>query len=222
MAKSKTYEEFVEKFKPKRTTDDCYTPPEIYEVIRNWVCDHYGKDPEKIVRPFWPGNDYEKFEYPADCLVLDNPPFSILNKICNYYIENEIEFFLFAPSLMLLKASSMSLNHIVCDCKIEYENGAKVPTSFVTNLDKDMILQTGTELTKIVNDKICKLQGAKRPSKPKYVYPDNVVYAAPMQKLARLGINFCVRKNQCSFISGLDQQRLLRKRIFGGGLLVSD
>ena len=25
--KSKTYEEFVEKFKPKLTTDDCYTPP---------------------------------------------------------------------------------------------------------------------------------------------------------------------------------------------------
>ncbi len=24
--KSKTYEEFVEKFKPKKTTDDCYTP----------------------------------------------------------------------------------------------------------------------------------------------------------------------------------------------------
>lgn len=31
--KSETYEEFVEKFKPKKTTDDCYTPPEIYEVI---------------------------------------------------------------------------------------------------------------------------------------------------------------------------------------------
>ena len=27
------YEQFVEKFKPKKTTDDCYTPPEIYEVI---------------------------------------------------------------------------------------------------------------------------------------------------------------------------------------------
>ena len=27
--KNETYEEFVEKFKPKKTTDDCYTPPEI-------------------------------------------------------------------------------------------------------------------------------------------------------------------------------------------------
>ena len=24
--KNKTYEEFVDKFKPKKTTDDCYTP----------------------------------------------------------------------------------------------------------------------------------------------------------------------------------------------------
>lgn len=24
--KSKNYEEFVDKFKPKKTTDDCYTP----------------------------------------------------------------------------------------------------------------------------------------------------------------------------------------------------
>ena len=28
----------MEKFKPKKTTDDCYTPPEIYEVIKDWAC----------------------------------------------------------------------------------------------------------------------------------------------------------------------------------------
>ena len=38
MGKSKTYEEFVEKFKPKKTTDDCMTPPEIYEVVKDWAC----------------------------------------------------------------------------------------------------------------------------------------------------------------------------------------
>lgn len=30
MAKGETYTEFVDKFKPKLTTDDCYTPTEIY------------------------------------------------------------------------------------------------------------------------------------------------------------------------------------------------
>lgn len=62
--KSKTYEEFVEKFKPKKTTDDCYTPPEIYEVIKSWACKRYGIDPDKVVRPFWPGADYLTTEYP--------------------------------------------------------------------------------------------------------------------------------------------------------------
>ena len=29
--KSNDYEGFVEKFKPKKTTDDCYTPPLVYD-----------------------------------------------------------------------------------------------------------------------------------------------------------------------------------------------
>ena len=32
------YGAFVEKFKPKKTTDDCYTPPEVYETIKDWAC----------------------------------------------------------------------------------------------------------------------------------------------------------------------------------------
>ena len=82
--KSKTYEEFVEKFKPKKTTDDCYTPSEIYEVIKDWVCKRYNIDPENVIRPFWPGGDYEKDEYPPGCVVVDNPPFSILKIYVNF------------------------------------------------------------------------------------------------------------------------------------------
>ena len=33
---NKEYKEFVEKFKPKKTTDDCYTPPNIYEAVVGW------------------------------------------------------------------------------------------------------------------------------------------------------------------------------------------
>ena len=89
LPKSKTYEEFVEKFKPKPklTTDDCYTPPSVYAVIRDWACKEYGIDPAKIVRPFYPGGDYENYEYPEGAAVLDNPPFSILAKICAFYLR---------------------------------------------------------------------------------------------------------------------------------------
>ena len=34
MAKGETYDEFVEKFKPKNTTDDCMTPPLVYDAVR--------------------------------------------------------------------------------------------------------------------------------------------------------------------------------------------
>lgn len=27
------YDGFVEKFKPKKTTDDCYTPPDVYDCV---------------------------------------------------------------------------------------------------------------------------------------------------------------------------------------------
>lgn len=102
MAAGETYEEFVEKFKPKKTTDDCYTPPGVYAVIKDWACKEYGIDPAKIVRPFYPGGDYENFDYPEGAVVLDNPPFSILSRICGFYLDRGIPFFLFAPSLTAL------------------------------------------------------------------------------------------------------------------------
>lgn len=105
MALGESYEEFVEKFKPKKTTDDCYTPPAIYEAVKDWAVKEYGIDPDRIVRPFYPGGDYERFEYPKDCVVLDNPPFSILSKILRFYDERSIAYFLFAPTLTIFSGA---------------------------------------------------------------------------------------------------------------------
>lgn len=105
MALGESYEEFIEKFKPKKTTDDCYTPPAIYEAVKDWAVKEYGIDPAKIVRPFYPGGDYERFEYPKGCVVLDNPPFSILSKILRFYDERGIAYFLFAPTLTIFSAA---------------------------------------------------------------------------------------------------------------------
>lgn len=102
--KNETYEEFVEKFKPKKTTDDCITPPLIYETVKSWACKEYGIDSERIVRPFWPGADYRTFNYPDECVVLDNPPFSILTQICEFYLNRGIPFFsLLLRSLLFLE-----------------------------------------------------------------------------------------------------------------------
>lgn len=31
------YDDFVKKFQPKKTTDDCYTPEAVYDVVLDWV-----------------------------------------------------------------------------------------------------------------------------------------------------------------------------------------
>lgn len=224
MASGETYEEFVEKFKPKKTTDDCYTPPGVYAVIKDWVCKEYGIDPAKIVRPFYPGGDYENFDYPEGAVVLDNPPFSILSRICGFYLNRGIPFFLFAPSLTALsgRANNMRMNHIICDCSIEYENGAIVRTSFVTSYGGDIIAQTEPRLTKLVNDEVERLRRTKKVQLPKYTYPDNIVTAAMLQRYSHYGVDFKIHKKDCAPIYALDAQRSTGKTIFGSGLLLSD
>ena len=32
------YDEFTEKFEQKLTTDDCYTPDEVYQAVKDWAC----------------------------------------------------------------------------------------------------------------------------------------------------------------------------------------
>ncbi|MDQ9814957.1 hypothetical protein RFZ01_11135, partial [Acinetobacter pittii] len=60
MAIGETYEEFVEKFKPKKTTDDCYTPPEVYRYVLDYVGTLIPLEGMSIERPFYPGGDYRK------------------------------------------------------------------------------------------------------------------------------------------------------------------
>ena len=89
------YKKFVDKFKPEKTTDDCYTPPNIYEAVKDYVIDKYNLQGLKVLRPFYPGGNYEAEEYPEDCVVIDNPPFSILSKIYDFYLKRNIRFFCF-------------------------------------------------------------------------------------------------------------------------------
>lgn len=158
------YQKFVNKFKHKKTTDDCYTPQEIYDVIKEWACKEYGIDPSKIVRPFYPGGDYENYDYSNGSVVLDNPPFSIISEICEFYIDRKIPFFLFAPSLTAFcsEKTFKKMNHIICGADITYENGAKVKTAFVTSYGGDTIAQTEPKLMKLINEASNKLNKEKK------------------------------------------------------------
>ena len=136
--KSKTYDEFVEKFKPKLTTDDCYTPHVVYEAVADWAANEYEIDKSCFVRPFYPGGDYENFDY-CGKIVVDNPPFSILSNIVKFYVERDIKFFLFAPTLVSIIRLSDICTALCVGVDIEYENGAVVTTGFVTNLEPSEI-----------------------------------------------------------------------------------
>ena len=69
------YNEFLDKFETKKTTDDCYTPKNIYQAVADYVAEKYQLNKENFVRPFYPNGDYQKFKYAENSVVVDNPPF---------------------------------------------------------------------------------------------------------------------------------------------------
>ena len=157
MAKNKEkfndYDGFVEKFKPKKTTDDCYTPPEVYDVVLKHVREKYHiADDVPIVRPFYPGGDYEHYDYPEGCVVVDNPPFSIFARILDFYQARGIRFFLFAPHLTAISAVHRrhGITFISTNVSVVYQNGADVKTGFVTNLSPDICWRTDPSLYEVV------------------------------------------------------------------------
>lgn len=228
-AKFFDYEAFVSKFEPKKTTDDCYTPPEVYDAVLGYCVDRFGIDPAKAVRPFYPGGDYEAFEYPDGCCVVDNPPFSILSKIVDFYVSRSVPFFLFAPSLTCFGTIRRHLGKVtalLCDSDVTYENGARVRTAFITSLLPGVACESEPALGILVNEAAdaakarMGLKGAV--PLPKYEFPDSVLTAARLKWMAGHGEPLRVMADECVFISNLDEMKAEGKKgIFGGGLLLS-
>ena len=209
------YDEFTEKFEPKLTTDDCYTPDGVFQAVKDWACAEYGIDPDSCVRPFYPGGDYERYDYPEGCTVLDNPPFSIMSKIIDFYEARGIPYFLFGPGLSLF-SGNRPCNYLVPGAIVTYENGAKVNTGFVTSYG-DWKIDTAPELAQAVADACKKDQSAQNT----YEYPAEVVTSALIMKIARRGIRFRVKEAECSFVRSLDGQKAIGQGLFGGGFLIS-
>lgn len=55
---SEEYNEFLEKFEQKKTTDDCYTPDAVYDAAADYVAEFLGVPRDKMIRPFYPGGGY--------------------------------------------------------------------------------------------------------------------------------------------------------------------
>lgn len=218
--RSEEYDAFVDKFKPKLTTDDCYTPQNIYETIRDWAVEHYGLQDAPVVRPFYPGGDYEHETYPEGCVVIDNPPFSILSQICRFYTERGIRFFLFAPALTLFSIAAGTCNYLSMSCRITYENGADVRTSFVTNLG-DWKIETVPELWALVDAVNRQNTNEGEVELPGYTYPDCVMTPIRIAPTARW-MALRIPAADASFTRALDAQREQGKAIYGAGFLLSE
>lgn len=219
------YEAFVRKFEAKKTTDDCYTPEEVYTEVLAYVMEHC---PEvhglKVLRPFYPGGDYRAVNYQG-AVVIDNPPFSILAEIKRFYCEREIPFFLFAPSLTLFTGRSNRQTFIVAAVAITYANGAQVNTSFVSNMfGTARIILDGSLRHRIAEAQRRARAEAKTRTLPKYEYPKNVISSALLAKFVagRPSYKVVIDQRECHRISYLDHQRAHNKSVFGDGYLISD
>ena len=218
------YNEFLDKFEQPKTTDDCYTPDNIYDVVADYVSARFNKKRENFVRPFFPGGDYENEKYKEGSVVVDNPPFSIFSKIVDFYIDRNIDFFLFAPSVTALNYLSRgSVSVIPLMTGVLYENGAVVPTSFLTNMcEEGIALDNDPEFRKKLVEANEINEKAMYKELPKYDYPYDVLTAAKAGWLSKYGQRIILKRESCVLIDALDEQKNIGKAIYGHGLLLSE
>lgn len=111
---------------------------------------------------------------------------------------------------------------IATGATITYENGARVSTSFATNLEPETAARTDPMLYRIIKEANKAVQRKQTKKLPKYEYPVEVLTAARMNYISRHGQELTIRREDCTFIRALDQQRELKKVIYGSALLLSE
>ena len=211
------YDKFLDKFEAKKTTDDCYTPQNVYDLVIDYVNQNYSLTGKKIIRPFYPDGDYENINYPEDCVVIDNPPFSIISKIAKFYIGKEIPFFIFAPHLTLF-SSEIDCTHIVVAGDITYANGATIKTSFLSNMFGSAKIIGDATLLK----KLKQIQESNKANLLQYDYPDHVLTVSKIAWIIERGISIKIDKKDAKHLRALECQKKHKKGIFGSGFLLSE
>lgn len=208
------YESFVAKFAENpKTTDDCFTPKDVYEEVVKFVGTKSDLTGKQILRPFYPGGDYEHAEYPEDGVVIDNPPFSLFTKICAFYSARRIPFFIFGPGLTITSCCRYC-TAVVLACDIIFENKAKVHCGFASNLFGDTIIMTAPRLNEaIINSPSQDVTNHL----PVFDYPDELLGMSDMKTICRGGVEFAVSRNEVYPTKKLDGKGSL----FGEHFLLS-
>lgn len=213
------YQQFVDKFKPKLTTDDCYTPNAVFEAVEKWVRKEYKLGNIENIRPFKPEGDYQSESYEGK-VVIDNPPFSILSEIVRWYTDKGVKFFLFAPCLTTFGiALDCQTTKIITGVNIVYENGAKVLTNFVTNMASSNVL---VKVAGTLRQRIEEAQPKESAELERYNRPKNLKVGTDLVYVAKLGHDWELTNEDCQIVKNADGLKDVGKGLYGGGLIVSD
>lgn len=206
------------------TTDECYTPPAVYDAVLDYAVDRYNLQGKHIVRPFIPGGDYQKYVYVKNDVVVDNPPFSMTTKIVNWYIDHNIPFFLFVNGLYgvsLSRGLCGKATVIVTNANGSFYNKGsekRIKLAFVTNLEpKNIILRGDATLTNRLNGLV------KKKSLNKFKYPANMLRNSDVLKAIHHGVELKLTTNNCFFEDNLDYNKEHKLMdVHGGCYLVND
>ena len=207
------YESYVAKFQDNgpKTTDDTYTPRDVYEAVLRYVGEVYDLSDKLILRPFYPGGDYENAEYPENGVVIDNPPFSLFAPIVEFYTARNIPFFIFGSGLTITSCCRYCTAVIIAET-ITFDNGAKVKCNFASNLFGNTMIMTAPKLDEYL--RACPSQDTKV-QLAKIGYPEQVLSCSQMQAICKGGIEFSVSRDECEIIRRLDN---LSSNAHKGGL----
>ena len=210
------YESFIAKFTEKpKTTDECWTPNDVYEAVVRYVGTVTNLTDKVILRPFYPGGDYINAEYPDNGVVIDNPPFSIFTKIVRFYTDNSIPFFLFGNG-MTIGTAFRYCTAVIINNSVTFSNGAVIRINFASNLYGDMLAVTAPALDKAI--KACPSQNTKV-NLPIYNYPEELVSISDLMIIAKGGIEFSISRSEGVPVENIDNHP--NRKLFGSHLLVT-
>lgn len=219
--RNESFQHFIEAKRNKTlgvraTKDEIYTDETEYNDLTEFFKQYYPTAfAGPIVRPFYPGGDYTDLtQYPADCLVFDNPPFSMSSKIIKFYLTHNIKFLLFSPGNSI---SSIRQNISVWNgCTIHYD-ATSFFTQFVTNLDEEPTLHISGSLCAFMKDRFDSRHPRKKTIRNRI--SDGMYYCSNIQQLSRAGENKTIRmkKDNYKFYT-----RLGGTLVFGGFIAPAD
>ena len=214
------YESFIKRFTENpKTTDECWTPQDVYEAVVRYVGEIYDMRGKQVLRPFYPDGDYENAEYPEDGVVIDNPPFSLFSRIVRFYMAHRVPFFLFGPGMTIGGALKYGAAAVIVSEQITFSNKAVVRCNFATNLLPGTLMTTACSLTRYIRE--CPSQNAKV-NLPSYGYPAEVLSVSDFQTMAKGEEDFSVSRAEGEILKGLDLHPKGRDGLFGEHLLVSE